>query len=352
MTKKQILVVDDSAFMRKMITDILNTSEYLEVCGTARNGKDALEKLRQWKPDLVTLDVEMPVMDGIETLKGMMRVRPTPVIMLSSLTKAGADKTVEAMSHGAVDFIAKPSGSISLNIKEIEQEIVMKAERAVEVKQQRLLPSRQPSSSKNNFSVKAIQGTDPIIAIGASTGGPRALQDVISQLPADLQAPIVIVQHMPRGFTKSLAERLNKLSKLQVKEVEHGDVIEKGHVYLAQGGKQFSVVRTGSHWTAKVELGHPVNGHQPAVDMLFESVANLRSCHPIAVVLTGMGSDGTNGLITLKKKHPKTIAIAQSEETCIVYGMPQAAVKTGLINYQADIHHISEVLAQKVPKQR
>ncbi|GAB2563374.1 protein-glutamate methylesterase/protein-glutamine glutaminase [Gracilibacillus alcaliphilus] len=352
MAKKQILVVDDSAFMRKMITDILSASDQLEVCGTARNGEDALKKLIEWKPDVITLDVEMPVMDGISTLQEIMKRQPTPVVMLSSLTKQGADKTMEAMSYGAVDFIAKPSGAISLNIKDIQEEIISKVERATQVSHFRWLPAEKAVSTKRKNTYKAIQSDHPIVAIGSSTGGPRALQDVITGLPAGFQAPVVIVQHMPKGFTKSLAERLNKMSALHVKEVAHGDVIEKGHVYVAQGAKQFKVISAGTQLIADVKESEPVNGHQPAVDVLFESIASIRHCHPIAVILTGMGSDGTNGLIQLKKHHPRTIAIAQSEASCVVYGMPQAAVKTGLIDYTEDLNDVSDVLIQKVPNKR
>ncbi|MGP4040279.1 protein-glutamate methylesterase/protein-glutamine glutaminase [Gracilibacillus sp. D59] len=349
MKKKLVLVVDDSAFMRKMIADIINSSSYLEVIDTARNGKDALQKVVDLKPDVITLDVEMPLMDGISTLQEIMKKAPTPVVMLSSLTKSGADKTIEAMTYGAIDFIAKPSGSISLNIKDIESEIVQKVEHASQANYKLTLNSA-PSIKKNSY--KPISSNQPIVAIGSSTGGPRALQQVITKLPIDFQSPVVIVQHMPKGFTKSLAERLNKLSDVTVKEVEDGDLIENGKVYLAPGGNQFRVKEINSQLYAEVKQEQPINGHQPSVDVLFESVANVNHCHPIAVILTGMGSDGSNGMLHLKKRHPRTIAISQSKETCVVYGMPQAAEKTSLVDYVEDIDNISEVLVQKIPKKR
>ncbi|WP_058307796.1 protein-glutamate methylesterase/protein-glutamine glutaminase [Gracilibacillus massiliensis] len=349
MNKKNVLVVDDSAFMRKMISDIINTSSTLVVMDTARNGQDALAKVKTLKPDVITLDVEMPVMDGISTLRAVMKEVPTPVVMLSSLTKSGADKTMEAMSYGAVDFIAKPSGSISLNIKDIQAEIVKKVEHATQSNYNLVT---KPVPKVNNLTYKPILSSRPIVAIGSSTGGPRALQQVITQLPSSFQAPIVIVQHMPRGFTKSLAERLDKLSEVSVKEVEDGDIIEKGKVYLAPGGKQFRVKEVNQQFVAEVNQEQPVNGHQPAVDVLFESISQLRNCHPLSVILTGMGSDGARGIIELKKKHPRTITISQSKETCVVYGMPQSAEKTSLVDYVEDLENISEVLVQKIPKKR
>ncbi|SFM31941.1 two-component system, chemotaxis family, response regulator CheB [Gracilibacillus orientalis] len=349
MNKKLVLVVDDSAFMRKMISDIIHSSAYLEVIATARNGNDALKKVMELKPDVITLDVEMPLMDGISTLKEVMKMAPTPVVMVSSLTKSGADKTIEAMSYGAVDFIAKPSGSISLNIKDIESEIVQKVEHASRANY-KLSINTSPSIKKKDY--KPISSNRPIIAIGSSTGGPRALQQVITKLPIGFQSPVVIVQHMPKGFTKSLAERLDKLSNVTVKEVEDGDLIENGKVYIAPGGNQFRVKEINSQLYAEVKQEQPVNGHQPSVDVLFESVAHVQNCHPLAVMLTGMGSDGSKGMLHLKKRHPRTIAISQSKETCVVYGMPQAAEKTSLVDYVEDIDNVSDVLVQKIQKKR
>lgn len=351
MKKYTALVVDDSAFMRKMITDIINQSRLIEVISTARNGEDALEKVEKWKPDVVTMDVEMPIMDGITTLTHMMEKSPTPVVMLSSLTKIGADKTMEAMSLGAVDFIAKPSGSISLNIKEIQQEIISKVEQAV-VSNISTFQKREKAKSvsldtESRFLKRNRPMVNPIIAIGSSTGGPRALQEIITNLPSDFKAPIVVVQHMPKGFTKSLADRLNKLSNVEVKEVENGDLIEKGKVYIAEGGKQFEVIGNGAELIAKVSKREPVNGHQPSVDVLFGSIARLPHCHPLSIILTGMGKDGSNGIVQLKQRHPRTITISQSKETCVVYGMPQAAERTSLVDYVLDIQDISTILQEK-----
>lgn len=345
MSRKKALVVDDSAFMRKMISSIINTSDYVEVGATARNGKDALDKLKTFKPDVITLDVEMPIMDGITTLKKIMDTEPIPIIMLSSKTKSGADKTIEAMELGALDFIEKPSGAISLDIECIQTKIVEKVELAAKT---RISPIAASPINKKTKIYKPLKSGKPIVAIGSSTGGPRALQELILGLPVDFQAPIVIVQHMPAGFTKSLADRLNNLAKLKVKEAENGEEIRKGMVYIAQGGKQLRIIEKQNKWIANVKEEESLNGHQPSVDILFASIAKLAQCHPFAVILTGMGSDGAKGVIQLKKHHPRTITVSQSEQTCVVYGMPQAAEKTSLVDYVEDLNNISTLLVQKI----
>lgn len=343
MTKKKVLVVDDSAFMRKMISDILHQSSNLSVIATARNGEDALKKIAEHLPDVVTLDIEMPIKDGITTLKEIMTTHPTPVVMLSSLTKAGADKTMEAMANGAVDFIAKPSGSISLDIEEISSKIIQKVEAASQVR----VGSKPVRKKQEIGTLKPLKSTKSIVLIGSSTGGPSALQEVLSKLPKNFPAPIAIVQHMPKGFTKSLAERLNRLSEIDVKEVNHQEELKPGTAYIAQGGQHFLIEERQNKFIANVTDDLPVKGHKPSVNLLFNSAAELTQCVPVSVILTGMGSDGASGIEMLKRKHPRTIAISQSKESCIVYGMPQAAEKTGLVDYVVDISDISNVLTQK-----
>ncbi|WP_163536814.1 chemotaxis response regulator protein-glutamate methylesterase [Gracilibacillus sp. YIM 98692] len=346
MNKKTVLVVDDSAFMRKMISDIINRSNSLEVLDTARNGKDAMEKRKKLRPDVITLDIEMPLIDGIAALQEIMKEDPLPVVMLSSLTKTGADKTIEAMTLGAVDFITKPSGSISLNIRDIESEIIKKVEQAAQVQ----LPETKKNTSwtQVSYSTKKMKGNNSLVAIGSSTGGPRALQNILTSLSKNFSAPIVIVQHMPKGFTKSLAERLNRQSQIEVKEVRNGEMLENGVAYIAEGGKQFQVVEKEGRFVAQVDKKVPVNGHQPSVDTLFHSISLLTNCHPIAIVLTGMGKDGATGIKQLKRRHPRTLCIAQSKETCVVYGMPQAAEKTSLVDYIIDLDEISQMLQHKI----
>ncbi|MFB1049554.1 chemotaxis response regulator protein-glutamate methylesterase [Paraliobacillus sp. JSM ZJ581] len=346
-----VLVVDDSAFMRKIITDILQSHPRIHVVGTARNGKDALKKIDDYNPDVVTLDVEMPIMDGITTLKEIMSKKPRPVVMLSSLTKEGADRTIESVSFGAVDFITKPSGSISLNIREKEEEIKTKVLQAVHANIPNLAEKQKKAPIVSTFTQQVklnVRKTKSIVAIGTSTGGPRALQQVLTQLPKEFPSPIVIVQHMPAGFTQSLAKRLNNMSKIEVKEAEDGEILRNGTAYIAPGGYQMRVESRGSANIIRINKEAPRNGHQPSVDVLFESLATLSSYQVYTVLMTGMGNDGANGLITLKNKKKNTIAISESKETCVVYGMPQAAEKTNLVNFVAELPEISHVLIKQM----
>ncbi|WP_182199175.1 protein-glutamate methylesterase/protein-glutamine glutaminase [Paraliobacillus salinarum] len=346
-----VLVVDDSAFMRKMITDILQSHPRIHVVDTARNGKDALKKVQQFNPDVVTLDVEMPLMDGITALKQIMSEQPRPVVMLSSLTREGADRTIESISLGAVDFIEKPSGSISLNIREKEDEIKAKVLQAVDANIPNLAetPKKEPTVPSFTQQVRqSVRNTKPIVGIGTSTGGPRALQQVLTRLPKEFPAPIVIVQHMPAGFTESLAKRLNNMSQIEVKEAENGEVLKNGTAYIAPGGYQMRVETNGGISKIRISKEDPRNGHQPSVDVLFESMASLHAYQVYAVIMTGMGHDGSNGLIRLKKKKANTIAISEAKETCVVYGMPQAAEKTNLVNVVAELPQISDVLIKQM----
>ncbi|WP_440895326.1 protein-glutamate methylesterase/protein-glutamine glutaminase [Amphibacillus sp. Q70] len=349
--KIKVLVVDDSAFMRKMITNILASHFRINVVGTARNGIDALKKIDDLKPDVITLDIEMPEMDGLTTLAKIMKDKPRPVIMLSSLTQEGADKTLESMELGAVDFIAKPSGSISLNIKEKEAEIISKVLQATKAKVDLI------KGSADREYVKSVHGKIAtglkkdkhyIIGIGTSTGGPRALQQVVTRLPENIPAPIVIVQHMPAGFTESLAKRLDQLSHVSVCEVKDGEWLKNGTAYIAPGGYQFKVIETTKGLQAKVLKEENRNGHQPSVDVLFESLAELPRHQLLAVIMTGMGADGANGLIEMKKKKQNTIIVSEAEETCIVYGMPKAAEKTNLVDFVVKLPDIADAIVNQL----
>ncbi|MBM7540591.1 protein-glutamate methylesterase/protein-glutamine glutaminase [Amphibacillus cookii] len=354
MDKVKVLVVDDSAFMRKMISDILESHIKIEVVGTARNGQDALDKIDTLHPDVVTLDIEMPVMDGLTALSHIMKNKQRPVIMLSSLTKEGADKTLESMELGAVDFVTKPSGSISLNIKEKEAEIISKVLQATHVKVTSIKPKSYQTSVIQSFNRdkkqrSKLSNTDKfIIAIGTSTGGPRALQQVVTRLPADIPAPIVIVQHMPAGFTKSLANRLNNLSHISVREVTDGEWLENGTAYIAPGGYQFRVVESSMGLKAKVTKEENRNGHQPSVDVLFESLAELTKHQLLSVIMTGMGADGANGIIEMKAKKSNTIVVSEDKETCVVYGMPQAAEKTKLVDFVVELPSIADTIVNQL----
>lgn len=359
MQSVRVLVVDDSAFMRKYITDILQVDSGIHVVGTARNGKEALASIPALLPDVITLDIEMPVMDGISTLKEIVNSYNTPVIMLSSLTQEGADKTIESLEIGAFDFVGKPSGVISLDLDKVGENLRVKVKVAVTSKRSvlkqdfinhrqtaaRQVPIEQPEVAFHAGSSKQSSGRrhkkPDIIAIGTSTGGPRALQVVLTALPADVP-PVVIVQHMPPGFTKSLAVRLNQLCKVRVSEVTVGEVLLAGHAYIAPGGYQFRVEMKAGQLIAKVTSDSPVNGHRPSVDVLFESLTEIPSIYVYAAILTGMGSDGAVEITNLKRLGGFTVA--EAEESCVVFGMPRAAIAKGGIDVVAPLDKIAVAL--------
>ncbi|PID25588.1 chemotaxis response regulator protein-glutamate methylesterase [Sporosarcina sp. P7] len=370
--KKRVLVVDDSAFMRKLISDMLNKHPMMEVIGIARNGKDAVEKVRNLQPDVLTMDIEMPVMNGLEALKFIMDHMPIPVVILSSTTKHNTENAVLAIEYGAVDVIAKPGGAISLNLHEIEQEIVEKVFAASNVVIHTL--TRQitstnnrhtPTPSKQNtVNESRSTSTHPIktvnipkkntliakrfVIIGTSTGGPRALQEVITKFPANFPHPILIVQHMPPGFTKSLAERLNNLSEIIVKEAEHGEPIENGTAYIAPGGLhlKFEKSRTGYKIVLDGDEA-PRSGHRPAVNVLLESAATHKELGYITAIMTGMGYDGKEGMELLRASC-KTFTIAESKNTSVVYGMPKAIIDAGLSDEIKDIQQIADAIIENL----
>ncbi|WP_027408704.1 chemotaxis response regulator protein-glutamate methylesterase [Anoxybacteroides tepidamans] len=359
MNKIKVLVVDDSAFMRRLITDFLSEHPQIEVIGTARNGKDALEKIPSLQPDVITMDVEMPMMNGLEALKQIMERSPLPVVMLSSTTKEGAENTILAMQYGAVDFVAKPSGNISLDLYKVKEELVdkvMLASRAnLRLINKRATNQTTASSQKISYSKIEVQPSEKghekkIICIGTSTGGPRALQQVLTQLPKQIPAPIVIVQHMPKGFTKSLAQRLDSLCDISVREVEHLEELKQGVAYIAPGGAHFTVASSGQSLIAHLDYSPPRNGHRPSVDVLFESVSALSGYSKIAVIMTGMGSDGTNGLKRLKEAG-ETKAIAESEETAVVFGMPKSAIAANLVDDVVPLEGIAETIMKYAGRQ-
>lgn len=352
----KVLVVDDSAFMRKLITDFLSEDPRFHVIGTARNGKDAIQKVKEWQPDVVTLDVEMPEMNGLDALQAIMSENPTRVVMLSTTTMEGAENTLLAMSYGAIDFIAKPSGAISLDLDKVKEEIIMKV----------LMASK---ANVQGFSIKKDKGPPPIedirkrqtgtaaktqaytakklVCIGTSTGGPRALQQVLTSLPKTIDAPILVVQHMPAGFTKSLAVRLDSISEITVKEAEDGDVLQKGTAYIAPGGYHLKVKDGGSNITIYLDRTDPINGHRPSVDVMYQSVSELKNYSKVAVIMTGMGSDGANGLKALKSSGG-TIAIAESEETSVVFGMPKSAIATNLVDEVVNLKEIAATIMKYI----
>jgi two-component system, chemotaxis family, protein-glutamate methylesterase/glutaminase len=335
-----VLVVDDSAFMRKLIKDFLSEDPRIKVLDTARNGQEAIEKTAKLKPDVVTMDVEMPVMNGIEAVKGIMEKHPVPVIMLSSTTKAGAANTILAMEAGAIDFITKPSGAISLDLHIVKSELIEKVITSSKARVRRTRPVQQPVPKKQV--VEMIRTSLPkLVLIGTSTGGPRALQEVITKLPAEIQAPVLVVQHMPAGFTQSLANRLNTLSAVHVKEAEADERLQNGTVYIAPGGYHMRLAQKAGKISVTLDEGPTEGGHRPAVNVLFSSAASIKDYYKIAVIMTGMGSDGTLGLLELKEAGLVS-SIAESEESAVVYGMPKAAALTKKVD---EIVHLESIAA-------
>lgn len=327
----RLLIVDDSAFMRKVLSDLFASEKDFTILDVARNGKDAIDKVKRLKPDVVTLDVEMPVMDGITALETIMRECPTPVVMVSSLTRAGAEATIRALERGAVDFVAKTDGPIS-KIDDIKSQIIAKCRAAAKANVRQLLKPQPPKIEVPQFkplSPSTVM-TEQLVAIGTSTGGPRALQEVLTRLPGNLPCGMVIVQHMPPGFTKSLSERLNSLSALKVKEAEHNDIVEPGLALIAPGDYHMTLAREGNKTVVKLNQDPPIGGHRPSVDPLFESAANVYGSRAIGVILTGMGHDGSRGMKTIKNRQGYTIAEDQS--TTVVFGMPKSAIELGVVD--------------------
>ncbi|SDJ01475.1 protein-glutamate methylesterase/protein-glutamine glutaminase [Salimicrobium halophilum] len=337
MDRRSVLVVDDSAFMRKMIHDMIEEDPRLYVIATARNGEDALDKVERLDPDVITLDIEMPKMNGLIALEKIMQDFPRPVVMLSSLTQEGARSTVEALSIGAVDFVPKPSGAISLDINKVKRTLLQKVVAASRAK----ISKKVDASRDERIPSVSTSSSNSLVAIGTSTGGPRALQEVLTSLPETFGSPILVVQHMPEGFTKSLAERLDRLSQIKVKEAVHGESIQKGTAYIAPGGYHLGV-KMDSELTVELNKEEAVFGHRPSVNYLFETLAPLRSYNIITVVMTGMGADGTEGLINLKRQSSRVYTIAEDEHSCVVYGMPKSVVVSGLADEVTPLKEIAK----------
>jgi len=323
----RIMVVDDSAFMRFTITQQLNKDPELQVIGAASNGNEALRLIPQLQPDVITLDVEMPHLDGLSTLREIMRTFPRPVIMFSSLTKAGTSETIQALMLGAVDFVAKPDSR--LDIHAVTDDITAKIKLAARAKVKPaavhpLVSAHPESTSCAEKIVRTYLKSTPVILIGSSTGGPGALSEIIPALPSDLPAPVVIVQHMPAGFTRSLSERLNSISPLKVKEAEPGDQLLIGQVLVAPGGFHMTL---DTEERITLNQKPAVHGVRPAIDVTLNSLIQRFGRNVIGVILTGMGSDGTLGTSILHSAGG--YVIAEHESTCVVWGMPRSVVEAG-----------------------
>ncbi len=339
----KVLVVDDSALIRMSVSEILSRAG-MEVI-TAKNGREAVEKVLKENPDVVTLDIKMPVMDGLTALKLIMEKKPTPVVMLSSLTYEGARETIEALKLGAVDFIAKPGGVVT-DLKEIEDEIVRKVRMAAETSPNII----RIQNLKKLKGLGVVRGKwkktdkDVCILIGSSTGGPSALEMIIPRLPADIPAPVFIVQHMPPGFTKQLAERLNSISEIEVKEAENNERVRKGVAYIAPGGYHMKLRKAMDVVRIKIVDGKPVNAVKPSVDVTADSIVDIYDGNTIGVILTGMGEDGAYGMKRIRDAGGLTIA--SSEDTCVVFGMPKAAIELGAIVSVKPVFEIAEEIVR------
>jgi len=344
----KVIVIDDSALIRKLLTELLGSDPDIEVVATAPDAYIAREKIKALNPDVLTLDVEMPKMDGLTFLSNLMRLRPMPVVMVSTLTQKGAETSLEAMRLGAVDFVGKPQSDVSSNLRQYRDEIVDKVKaaaaaniRAVAQRSQRDACGRrmkiQEQTSREVLSQSALQR---LVAIGASTGGTEAIADVLAGMPAN-SPPILIAQHIPEQFSRSFSERVNGLSAMNVAEARDGERVLAGHAYVAPGNHHLRVRRSGSDYVCQLDQSDPVNRHRPSVDVLFESVAAAAGAKAIGVMLTGMGKDGAQGLKALRDNGARTLA--QDQASSVVWGMPGSAVELGAVE---EVVPLPEVAAQ------
>jgi two-component system chemotaxis response regulator CheB len=341
MKRIRVLVVDDSALMRKLIPQILEADVSIEVVGTAMDGTFCLKKIEELRPNVVTLDLEMPGMNGIDTLKEIMRSHPVPVIVVSSHSTEGASVTLKALGLGAFDFVTKPQDA-SAHMAETATELIAKIHAAADCKIVRPGTYRVPPPPEKIPVLKAAPAPSKLVAIGISTGGPQALEFLLAQLPPDFPGSIVVVQHMPEGFTDMFARRLDELCSLRVKEAQSGDMLLAGRVLICPGSRHIKVKRLAMGDVVILNEDARVNGHRPSVDVLFQSVAEEFGSLAIAVLMTGMGDDGAQGLGAVKQAGGMTIA--QSEESCVVFGMPKAAIERGYATRVVALDTLSSTL--------
>lgn len=339
----RVLIVDDSAVVRKLLSEELNKQKDIEVVGTAMNPYIARDKIVKLKPDVLTLDLEMPRMDGLSFLAKLMKHHPMPVVVVSSLTPKNSQNALNALRLGAVDVICKPGSAYST--QNITQDIVKAVRTAAVARFDKNNHVPKPVKSAgveyNTKELKLVHTTNKLIAIGSSTGGTRALETVLTELPAGLPG-IVIVQHMPPVFTKSFAERLNTICKVNVKEAEDGDLVQPGHVLIAPGNYHMLVEKSGAKYYTRIKQGPPVHHQRPSVDVMFNSVAQAAGVNAMGVILTGMGADGAKGLLKMKENGAHTIG--QDEASCVVYGMPKEAYNIGAVTDQLPLSKIARAI--------
>jgi len=356
----RVLVVDDSGFFRRRVTEMLNADPLLEVIGTAGDGKEAIEQVAKLHPDVVTMDIEMPVMDGITATRQIMRSHPTPIIMFSSLTTDGAKATLDALDAGAVDFLPKRFEDIS---KDREEAKKLLCERVRQLARRPAVTARPSTLSAKPVTATAAKpisdrpvttsaspirsrGDIKLVAIGTSTGGPVALQEVLTKLPANFRTPILLVQHMPGSFTPAFAQRLNSLCAITVKEAADGDVLQPASAYLAPGGMQMTLEKRGEQTLIRINESLPNQTYKPSVDITFSSVAKFYPKNTLAIILTGMGADGREGCRELKQSG--SVIWAQDQASCVVYGMPAAVTDAGLSVRNIGLTDIGNSIVQRV----
>jgi two-component system chemotaxis response regulator CheB len=334
----KVLIIDDSALIRELLTEMLRGEPGIEVVGTAADPLIAREKIKQLNPDVITLDIEMPRMDGLSFLERIMALRPMPVLVVSSLTQKGTEIALHALELGAVDVIGKPVTDIRSGMAELRTEFVEKLRAAARSKPRGRRPSLQPRAVCVD---PALSSESRIVAVGASTGGVEALQRLLANLPADCP-PILVTQHMPPGFTSSFAKRLDALCHMSVCEAEDRQRVLRGHVYIANGHQHLELARSGAQYICRLVAGEKVSGHIPSVDVLFDSVAQSAGPNALGIILTGMGRDGAAGLLSMRQAGAETLG--ESEASCLIYGMSKAAKDIGAVGTELDLDQIARAI--------
>ena len=347
MAKIRVLIVDDSALMRQVLATLLSKDSGIEVIGSAPDPFIAREKIKALNPDVITLDVEMPKMDGLTFLEKLMRGHPMPAVMVSSLTEVGCQTTLRALELGAVDFITKPKIDLREGMEEVALDLIAKVKAAAQAKVKGRGAGSKGVTAPLTPEAAMIKTTDTIIAIGSSTGGTEAVKDVLMALPPNTP-PILIIQHMPEHFTKTWADRMNSLCQISVKEAEDGDSVLSGHALVAPGSYHMTLVRSGARYSVQINQNPPVNRHRPSVDVTFASVAQYAGANAIGVILTGMGGDGAKEMLTMKQAGAFTIA--QDEASCVVFGMPKEAIKLGGVDKILPLSEIPAAIVAYVCK--
>jgi two-component system chemotaxis response regulator CheB len=354
MSKTRVLIIDDSALVRSLLTEIINKQPDMEAIGAAPDPLVAREMIRAMNPDVLTLDVEMPKMDGLDFLERLMRLRPTPVVMVSTLTERGAETTIRALELGAIDFVAKPKIGVASGLTDLAHDICEKIRVASHARMHRHVltaPASSPAHAQEGQAKPerpahfSRLSTEKLIIIGASTGGTEAIREVLTRLPADSPA-VLITQHMPPGFTRSFAQRLDSLCKITVSEAADGERVLPGHAYIAPGDQHLKLARSGANYVVRLDGGPPVNRHRPSVEVLFKSAAAVAGRNAIGVMLTGMGKDGATAMLEMKEAG--SVNIAQDEATSIVFGMPREAIAVGAVDEVLPVMRIAERLLNKL----